>query len=427
MKNEKGFTIVELVIVIAVVAVLAGVLIPTFSAIVKNANVSADTQAVRNMNVTLSAEVAEGSPPAGGHELIVLLEENGFSQFRPQTKFYTFYWLKNDNVIILADEDDGPVYPEEYVGELYDPENWIDLEIAAGMPPAPTLPENPDAPQTFNVSVRTSGASVKIDFGIDTTAVEGQPFRAEILLPEEYWDKYAISKVSAIMAEGDVEHKYTARTEIPGIYIVNEPAVIEIPCVSGDIVINVSIKEYCLITLNCNPAHMKDEISQFEMRCQKGSHLLISTETLERFYLKDGYRLAGASGTVSGRDLGDIYNEEKRWIDLGTAQTTGDIVLDVTTEWKTYKINLVTNVLFDGPDDVYKEEITISYPDNSCYFDVGKLLGDKTYKNVHYYFLPERYDKELHPTIEYDDVNGKLTVTDPKYDLTVYYFVEFAD
>ena len=35
--NKKGFTIVELVIVIAVIAILAGVLIPTFSGIVKNA------------------------------------------------------------------------------------------------------------------------------------------------------------------------------------------------------------------------------------------------------------------------------------------------------------------------------------------------------------------------------------------------------
>ena len=46
--NRKGFTIVELVIVIAVIAILAGVLIPTFSGIVQKANDSKDLQEARN-------------------------------------------------------------------------------------------------------------------------------------------------------------------------------------------------------------------------------------------------------------------------------------------------------------------------------------------------------------------------------------------
>lgn len=42
--NKKGFTIVELTTVIAVIAILAAVLIPTFSGIVKKANQSAAQQ-----------------------------------------------------------------------------------------------------------------------------------------------------------------------------------------------------------------------------------------------------------------------------------------------------------------------------------------------------------------------------------------------
>ena len=57
--NKRGFTIVELVIVIAVIAILAAVLIPTFSNLVKKANVTADTQLVRNLNTALAVDNQE--------------------------------------------------------------------------------------------------------------------------------------------------------------------------------------------------------------------------------------------------------------------------------------------------------------------------------------------------------------------------------
>ena len=57
IKNtRKGFTITELVIVIAVIAILAAVLIPTFSSIIKKANGSAVTQETRNAVNVLLAE-----------------------------------------------------------------------------------------------------------------------------------------------------------------------------------------------------------------------------------------------------------------------------------------------------------------------------------------------------------------------------------
>ena len=58
MKNtRKGFTITELVIVIAVIAILAAVLIPTFSSIIKKANHSAVLQEAKNLHTTYISAV----------------------------------------------------------------------------------------------------------------------------------------------------------------------------------------------------------------------------------------------------------------------------------------------------------------------------------------------------------------------------------
>lgn len=56
--NKKGFSIVELVIVLAIIAVLAAVLIPTFASLIKKANVSKDNQLIRNLNTALVTDSA---------------------------------------------------------------------------------------------------------------------------------------------------------------------------------------------------------------------------------------------------------------------------------------------------------------------------------------------------------------------------------
>jgi len=59
--NKKGFTIVELVIVIAVIAILAGVLIPTFATVVDKANQSKAMQETKNAYELYLAEHADKS------------------------------------------------------------------------------------------------------------------------------------------------------------------------------------------------------------------------------------------------------------------------------------------------------------------------------------------------------------------------------
>lgn len=57
-KAKKGFTIIELVIVIAVIGILAGVLIPTFSNVITNANKTAAMEEAKNAYTTYLADNA---------------------------------------------------------------------------------------------------------------------------------------------------------------------------------------------------------------------------------------------------------------------------------------------------------------------------------------------------------------------------------
>lgn len=100
IKNRlrRGFTITELVIVIAVIAILAAVLIPTFSNVVKNANRSHDEQLVHNMNTSLNAYAIEngGKGPADYEELMKWFAEDGFCD--SSNPYLLGTSLKQDNV-----------------------------------------------------------------------------------------------------------------------------------------------------------------------------------------------------------------------------------------------------------------------------------------------------------------------------------------
>ena len=58
--KKKGFTIVELVIVIAVIAILAAVLIPTFASVINNAEKSTAMQACKSAYSEYLSDVAGG-------------------------------------------------------------------------------------------------------------------------------------------------------------------------------------------------------------------------------------------------------------------------------------------------------------------------------------------------------------------------------
>jgi prepilin-type N-terminal cleavage/methylation domain-containing protein len=113
--NKKGFTIVELVIVIAVIAILAAVLIPTFTNLVKKANESSDIQAVRQMNTVLTAETITDELDKTMDQVIDILVANGYNaaeSLKPVSKGYNFYYLVEHRCIALVNENKEVVFPK---------------------------------------------------------------------------------------------------------------------------------------------------------------------------------------------------------------------------------------------------------------------------------------------------------------------------
>ena len=104
-QRKKGFTVVELVIVIAVIAILAAVLIPTFTNIINKANESVDMQIVAQMNKALSAEEIVSGKPATVVAAKEILVANRCDDFTPSDAQNVFYWIGSENRVIIWKKD----------------------------------------------------------------------------------------------------------------------------------------------------------------------------------------------------------------------------------------------------------------------------------------------------------------------------------
>ena len=116
--NKKGFTIVELVVVVAVIAILAAVLIPTFAGIIDRANQSADQQAVANINKLLATNPDKKFNSAD--EVQAFLMDNGYAgDFSTYFADYTLAWVKDANTVVLV-QNNAVVYPTQNKGASYE-------------------------------------------------------------------------------------------------------------------------------------------------------------------------------------------------------------------------------------------------------------------------------------------------------------------
>lgn len=109
---------------IAVIAILAAVLIPTFTSLIRKANLSADKASVRDMNTALVSDEILNGKPASVLDAMLRMEENGYSfeNYKPLSDDCMFLWHKDTNRILLVKVTDGG-YSVEF------PEGYEEIEI----------------------------------------------------------------------------------------------------------------------------------------------------------------------------------------------------------------------------------------------------------------------------------------------------------
>ncbi len=133
-KFKKGFTITELVIVIAVIAILAAVLIPTFANVINNANESAAMQEARSEWSNFSVEVA--TEPAADNDFLIVHKSG-------EAPTYTYF-------IVV----DGQFQAEPVTGFTYDGSKVT-------------------GSTTFNNVTFNKATKITIDYEIETSSIVG--------------------------------------------------------------------------------------------------------------------------------------------------------------------------------------------------------------------------------------------------------------
>ena len=156
--NKKGFTIVELVIVIAIIAILAAVLIPTFASLIQKANESNDIQAAKNMNTFLAmANVTDGVDSI--LDVYDLFESSGYSveSYKPLYAGRSYYYDKQANQIVYVDDATGKIlYPTERKDQLQGDHDWLSLSMTVAKMEKPATYDDTTTANTIKATVTTA-------------------------------------------------------------------------------------------------------------------------------------------------------------------------------------------------------------------------------------------------------------------------------
>ena len=98
--DREGFTLVELIVVIAILGILAGIAIPIYSGYIKKANQAADEQLLSAVNTAFAAACLEGGTDSrsstqhvDGHSDMVFLDGSVGIEGGSERYFYFHFYI----------------------------------------------------------------------------------------------------------------------------------------------------------------------------------------------------------------------------------------------------------------------------------------------------------------------------------------------
>ena len=123
MKNmkKKGFTLVELLVVIAIIAILATVSIVGYTTFINKANLSNDQTTIEMINDNLTAVTVGKEIKTAGDALTYLREANIYGEkLQAYTKGHHYVFDLANKAFVLVDETGAIVYPKN----VQNPDLW---------------------------------------------------------------------------------------------------------------------------------------------------------------------------------------------------------------------------------------------------------------------------------------------------------------
>ena len=127
--KKKGFTLVELVIVVAVIAVLSAILIPTIGCFVEEAKETNDMATVRLLNAALVEYGAEYTAPKNMTEALEAMDRKGYQieKLTPRSSG-EILWDSLNNRFLLRNKEGKDVYRDNTGKATTDADLWKVVE-----------------------------------------------------------------------------------------------------------------------------------------------------------------------------------------------------------------------------------------------------------------------------------------------------------